>query len=378
MPQWRHFSHPNTMKIKLVLLMLTLAGCSGHKAVKPVPTPQTPVETGTGQRHTPLIGQYSASRVSGDFAGYPQLNEFILHMEAVHGIPRQSLYGLFSKAHRKQWTLDYMNRQGGPAQGKPRPGSWSKYRAQFLTELHIDSGTAFWRQHAQALSQAEERYGVPPEYILGIMGVETIYGRNMGKDRVLDALTTLAFDYPRRSAYFTEELENYLVMVSAENIDPMELRGSFAGAMGLGQFMPGSFLKWAVDHNIDGRRDLWDPDDAIGSIANYFSDHGWRRGEPVVTAAAVEGEVTLPTGYDKQYSLSELAAAGISPATEVPADEKFSLLLLRGHSSDEYWLGLHNFFVITRYNHSTHYAMAVHELAQAIKQRHSGGAAGAY
>ena len=366
------------MKIKLILLMLTLAGCSGHKAVKPQPELQPTLSTQTGQQlpNLTMPGQFSADRVTGDFAGYPRLNEFILHMEAVHGMPRNYLYGLFSQARRKQWTLDYMNRQGGPSQGAPRPGSWSKYRAQFLTELHIESGVAFWHRHAQALNQAEQRYGVPPEYILGIMGVETIYGRNMGKDRVLDALTTLAFDYPRRGDYFTEELENFLVMAQTENIDPTELRGSFAGAMGLGQFMPGSFLKWAVDHNLDGRRDLWHPDDAIGSIANYFSEHGWHPGEPVVVPAMVVGEVSLPTGYDKQYSLSELAAAGINPVNEIPADEKPSLLLLRGNSGDEYWLGLNNFFVITRYNHSTHYAMAVHELAQAVKRRYLGLAVG--
>ena len=362
------------MKIKLTLLMLTLAGCSGHKEVKPQPVQIPPVETQT-HSPSPVTGQYHASRVTGDFAGYPQLNEFIAHMETVHGIPREYLYGVFSQAHRKQWTLDYMNRQGGPSKGLPSPGSWSRYRAQFLTELHIESGVAFWRRHAQALRQAEERYGVSAEYILGIMGVETIYGRNMGKDRVIDALTTLAFDYPRRSAYFTEELENYLVMVRDESVDPAELRGSFAGAMGLGQFMPGSFLKWAVDHDYDGRRDLWQPEDAIGSIANYFSQHGWHPGEPVVTRAIVQGAVTLPTGYDKQYSLADLAAEGITPATDIPADERPSLLLLRGNSSDEYWLGLNNFFVITRYNHSTHYAMAVHELAQAIKRRYQGSAA---
>ena len=366
------------MKINLILLILTLAGCSGDKAVKQEPVLQPPPSTQTGQQlpNLNMPGQFSADRVTGDFAGYPQLNEFILHMEAAHGMPRNYLYGLFSQARRKQWTLDYMNRQGGPSQGTPRPGSWSKYRAQFLTELHIESGVAFWRRHAQALSQAEQRYGVPPEYILGIMGVETIYGRNMGKDRVLDALTTLAFDYPRRSDYFTEELENFLVMAQTENIDPLEPRGSFAGAMGLGQFMPGSFLKWAVDHNLDGRRDLGHPEDAIGSIANYFSEHGWHPGEAVVVPALVAGEVTMPTGYDKQYSLSELATAGITPANEVSAGENPSLLLLRGNSGDEYWLGLHNFFVITRYNHSTHYAMAVHALAQALKRRYLGLAVG--
>jgi membrane-bound lytic murein transglycosylase B len=305
------------------------------------------------------------------------LNEFITRMETSHGIPRSYLNGLFSQAKRKQWTLDYMNKQGAPTGAPPRPGAWSKYRAQFLDDLHIDSGVAFWRQHAPALQQAHQQYGVPPEVVLGIMGVETIYGRNLGKDRVLDALTTLAFDYPRRAEYFTEELENLLVMAQTEGIDPMQLKGSFAGAMGLGQFMPGSFLKWAVDLNGDGQRDLWHPVDAVGSIANYFAEHGWRPGEAVVAPALVDGEVALQAGYDKRYTLSELATAGVRPGTTIPAGDKVSLLLLRGNSGDQYWLGLNNFFVITRYNHSTHYAMAVHELGQAIKRRYLGNAVGA-
>ena len=372
------------MKTKLFLLMLVLSGCAGHQPLPPplvqpprqaVP-PYYPTEP-RAELPSSLPGYYSASRVSGDFAGYRQLDEFIARMEYSHGIPRDYLNGLFSQARRKQWTLDYMNRQGGPATG-PRPGAWSKYRAQFLDDLHIESGVAFWRQHALSLRQAGERYGVPPEYILGIMGVETIYGRNLGKDRVLDALTTLAFDYPRRGPYFTEELENFLVMAQAEGVDPLQPKGSFAGAMGLGQFMPGSFLKWAVDHDGDGRRDVWQPDDAIGSIANYFSEHGWHPGEAVVTPARVDGEVNLQAGYDKQYSLSELAAAGIHPEGQIPHGQKPSLLLLRANGGDEYWLGLNNFFVITRYNHSTHYAMAVHELAQAIKRRFLGGVAKGY
>jgi membrane-bound lytic murein transglycosylase B len=364
----------NTPRRPLLFLMLLVAGCSSQKpppsAVKP--PPPVPPEARL-QPRAALPGHYSASRVSGDFAGYPALGEFIARMEYSHGLPRAYLNGLFSQARRKQWTLDYMNRQGGPTGALPRPGAWSKYRAQFLDELHIDSGAAFWRQHAGSLKKAQERYGVPPEYVLGIMGVETIYGRNLGRDRVFDALTTLAFDYPRRSAYFTEELENFLVMAQSEGVDPLHPKGSFAGAMGLGQFMPGSFLKWAVDHDGDGRRDLWHPDDAIGSIANYFREHGWHPGEAVVTQAEVDGPVALPAGYDKQYSLAELAAAGVRPQGEVPPGQRPSLLLLRANSGDEYWLGLNNFFVITRYNHSTHYAMAVHALGQAIKRRYQGG-----
>jgi len=364
----------------LAILLLALSGCASQKpAATPQPQPpRHPVEPKAMQRPSSLPGHYSTSVVSGDYAGYREVDDFIARMESDHGIPRDYLKGLFSEARRKQWTLDYMNRQGGPTGAPPRPGAWSKYRSQFLTGLHIESGVSFWRQHARALQKAQERFGVPPEYILGIMGVETIYGRNMGKDRVFDALATLAFDYPRRGAYFTEELENFLVMAQAEGVDPLQLRGSYAGAMGYGQFMPGSFLKWAVDHNGDGRRDLWHPEDAIGSIANYFAQHGWRPGEPVVMRASVDGEVRLAAGYDKQYDVSELAAAGIRPVGTVPTGTRPSLLLLRANDGDEYWLGLDNFYVITRYNHSTHYAMAVHELAQAIKRRHQGGLAEGY
>lgn len=360
-----------------LFLLLLLPSCTSHKPPQDKqPTPIPPTDTLASKPSARMVGGYAAKQITGDFAGYPELDAFIGKMEAEHGMSRKYLYGLFSQAHRKQWTLDYMNKQGGPSSSPPRPGAWSKYRSQFLTGLHIESGTQFWRQHAPALKRAQQQYGVPPEYILGIMGVETIYGRNMGKDRVLDALTTLAFDYPRRADYFKEELENFLLMAQAEGVDPSQLRGSYAGAMGYGQFMPGSFLKWAVDHDGDGRRDLWQPEDAIGSIANYFAQHGWHTGEPVVSRAATEGEIGLATGYDKQYSLTELSQAGVTPESTIPAGTNPSLLLLRANDGDEYRLGLNNFYVITRYNHSTHYAMAVYELAQAIKQRYQGGATG--
>lgn len=189
---------------------------------------------------------------------------------------------------------------------------------------------------------------------------------------MLDALTTLAFDYPRRGDYFRGELEKFLVMARNERIDPARPVGSYAGAMGLGQFMPSSFLSWAVDFDGDGHRDLWQADDAIGSIANYFAEHGWRRGEPVVTAAtATEANVqNLESGYDSDYALATLMAKGIRPAAPVAEESSVSLLRLRADRGDEYWLGHKNFYVITRYNHSTHYAMGVHQLAQAIKRRY--------
>ncbi|MDF9392510.1 MULTISPECIES: lytic murein transglycosylase B [Methylococcus] len=319
---------------------------------------------------TPLKGGYSARRVTGDYAGYPALDRFIARMAQQHGFPRDYLNGLFSQAQRKTWTINYMRKESKP--GPPSPGGWSRYRAQFLDSLHIARGVDFWRRHAGTLRQASERYGVPPEYILGIMGVETAYGANLGSHRVLDALTTLAFDSPRRADYFAEELEKFLLMARQERFDPAQPKGSFAGAMGLGQFMPSSFLEWAVDFDGDGRKDLWQPADAIGSVANYFAAHGWQSGEGVVIPAVLKsgGTCELETGYHTRYSVAELSRSGVAPRGVLDAATPVSLLRLRAHAGDEYWLGLPNFYVITRYNNSTYYAMAVHELAQAIRAQY--------
>lgn len=361
-----------------ILLALAIAGCSSHTPEKPQTTAEYPVIEPQKGKRPKISGNYSSSRVSGDFVGYRELDEFIARMESNHGFSRDYLEGVFSQAQRRQSILDLMNRQSGSSTSTPSPGAWSRYRSKFVDETHVQAGAAFWQRHAQALQKASDRYGIPPEYVLGIMGVETIYGRNVGNIRVFDALTTLAFDYPRRSQYFTEELENYLLMTRDEGMDPLDLKGSYAGAMGLGQFMPGSFLKWAVDLNGDGKRDLWDPEDAIGSIANYFSQHGWQPGGPVATPAEAQGPVYLTTGYDQFYTPDQLAAQGLTPVAPISGQDRVSLLLLRGANGDEYWLGHNNFYVITRYNHSTHYAMAVHDLAQAIKQRYLGGMARSY
>lgn len=323
------------------------------------------------------MGQYRAATVSGDYAGYPALEQFIERMAGQSGYSKEYLNGLFSQAHRKQWTIDYMNRQAPVPGAKPSLGSWSRYRDKFLDEQHIGKGAVFWSRHADALRQASERYGVPAEVIMGIMGVETMFGGNMGNHRVIDALTTLAFDYPRRADYFTEELANFLLMARQEGFDPSQPVGSFAGAMGLGQFMPGSFLRWAVDFDGDSRCNLWDAEDAIGSIANYFAQHGWRPGEPVVTPAVASDPVaeTLESGFDKRYPLASLTRVGIHPVQACPVDE-VRLLRLSTRKGNEYWLGHENFYVLTRYNNSTHYAMAVYQLAQAIKARYQSSITG--
>lgn len=365
-----------------VLSILLLTGCASQPersevvsgTVEAVPKP-VPVLTSLPTAAPLQIGPHHARSISGDFAGYPELNRFIEHMAEQHGFSLEFLNGLFSEARRKQWTLDYLRRSDETVKTGPSRGSWSRYLARFLDKRHINSGTDFWRKYEGALQRAHEDYGVPPEYILGILAVETTFGGYVGNHRVLDALTTLAFDYPRRADYFRGELENFLIMAGKEGFDPAKPVGSFAGAMGLGQFMPSSFLRWAVDFNGDGERNLWNPEDAIGSIANYFSQHGWRPDQPVVTPAhaAKVKPASLKTGVSTHYSLDSLISAGVRPARNCDCDHPLHLLRLSHYKNDEYWLGHPNFYVITRYNQSSYYAMAVHELAQAIKKDYKNG-----
>lgn len=357
------------------LAVSLISGCARHESpgaggaiAVPANTPKVSQKV-IGHDVGDAGGHYSAARLTGDYMGYPGVERFVDKMVSQHGFSREYLYGLFSQAKRKQWTIEFMNREKPTA--APKPGGWTRYRAKFLDERHISAGVAFWSRYARALDRASQEYGVSPEHILGIMGVETIYGANLGNHRVIDALTTLAFDYPRRAEYFESELESLLLMSRQEHQDPSRPIGSFAGAMGLGQFMPNSFLEYAVDFNGDGRKNLWDPEDAIGSIANYFAGHGWRTGEPVVSPAVVAGDQvgSLKSGFDTKYSLAELANYGVRPEVDFNIGQ-VSLLKLSTTQGDDYYLGYPNFYVITRYNHSTYYAMAVHQLAQAIKTRY--------
>ena len=367
----------------LLSLVIWLAGCAGQpeKTVNNanlVKSPsQTPAQPAPASQTGNAGGTYSAAKVSGDYAAYPAMNQFIQQMVQKHGFSREYLNGLFSQAKRKQWTLDYLAKSDQSLNSKPSVGGWTRYRSQFVDARHINGGVAFWQKHQAALQRASRQFGVPPEYILGIMGVETTFGGYVGNHRVLDALTTLGFDYQRRGEYFRGELENYLLMSRSEGIDPAKPIGSFAGAMGLGQFMPSSFLQWAVDFDGDGRRDLWQPEDAIGSVANYFAQHGWQTGQPVLSPAHAKdsGKLSLEPGLDHEYTLSELMQAGIKPVGATHVDYPLRLLWLRHANNEEYLLGHPNFYVITRYNHSTYYAMAVHDLAQAIRKEY-GKAAG--
>jgi membrane-bound lytic murein transglycosylase B len=344
-----------------------LAACGGRQNHTETTIGQQAERLSTGTMLRESIGAYRAQLISGDYADYSSLEQFIEEMVHKHGFERDYLRGLFSQAHRKNWTLNYLAKSDRAMKKKPATGGWSRYRARFLDDHHIAAGVEFALTHRIALQRASLQYNVPEEYILGILAVETIFGGNVGNHRVLDALTTLSFDYARRGDYFRSELENFLLMTREEGLDPATPVGSFAGAMGPGQFMPSSFLQYAVDFNNDGRRDLWDPEDTIGSIANYLAQHGWKPGQPVVASLTAKGTVTLDPGIGKQYTLAAIEQAGLHPVLPFNTDGPYHLLLLRHAGHDQYLIGYPNFYTITRYNHSVYYAMAVHELAQAIK-----------
>jgi membrane-bound lytic murein transglycosylase B len=289
---------------------------------------------------------------------------FVDEMVREHGYDRAELTGLLEGAQFQEGIIALITR---PAESKP----WYEYRAIMLTPERIEQGVEFWKRNAETLRRAEAEYGVPPEVVTAILGVETRYGRNTGRHRVLDALVTLAFGYPKRAPFFRKELVQFLLMVREEGLDARELNGSYAGAMGRAQFMPSSFRAFAVDFDGDGRRDLWASDaDAIGSIANYFVRNGWRPGEQVVLPAAGVDERHrrfLDAGVKPSFTLGDLAAAGVRvSAGGLPADTPASLFDLDEEDGPAYWAGLQNFYAITRYNRSELYAMAVYELSREI------------
>jgi membrane-bound lytic murein transglycosylase B len=294
----------------------------------------------------------------------PEVQVFIDERVA-EGMDRNALEALFQDVEPQQRILDLISR---PAEARP----WKDYRPIFVNDLRIERGREFQSEQAVWLERAEESFGVDQALIAAIIGVETNYGRNLGSFRVLDALVTLGFDYPPRQAFFRSELAQFLRLVEEEALDVRETRGSYAGAMGRGQFISSSYRAYAVDFDGTGQRDLinsWP--DAIGSVANYFRQHNWQTGEPVVARARVEGDAyraLLGGGYEARFSLADLAEHGVYPTEDVPADGRFSLIELEGGAGPEFYLGFPNFYVITRYNRSPLYAMAVHQLSEALRQ----------
>jgi membrane-bound lytic murein transglycosylase B len=349
--------------VTLLPLFVLLAACSS----KPKPT-ETDTTTGTPSGGFLLEPQHNVMQMGGDFANNPNAQQFIDKMVNKHGFDRQQLQEILSQAKRLDSVLRLMDNQAPTTSVKPPSGpngAWLRYRKKFITPDNVQNGVVFWNQYEDALSRAWQVYGVPPEIIVGIIGVETRWGRVMGKTRILDALATLSFNYPRRAEYFSGELETFLLMARDEQDDPLNLKGSFAGAMGYGQFMPSSYKQYAVDFSGDGHINLWDPVDAIGSVANYFKAHGWVKGDQVAVMA--NGQAPgLPNGFKTKYSISQLAAAGLTPQQPLGNHQQASLLRLDVGTGYQYWYGLPNFYTITRYNHSTHYAMAVWQLGQAV------------
>lgn len=306
-----------------------------------------------------------------------EIIDFIDQLVARHGFDRAELVTTFLH-------IEYVEKAVQLMQPAPpgRPKNWQAYRSRFVEPFRIKAGAEFWETHADALARAEKQFGVPAEIIVGIIGVETIYGRNTGNFRVLDALTTLAFDYPdtptreARMRFFRGELENTFLFARESKIDPLSLLGSYAGAIGWPQFMPGSIRSYAVDFDGDGRIDLRNsPVDAIGSVASFLVKHGWKSGEPIAFPASVpqtdgksEWTKFIGQGLQAKFNLEELKTAGVSPNVEPPADMLYGLVdLQNGEAPTEYWLGANNFFAITKYNRSFFYAMSVIDLGRAVR-----------
>lgn len=316
-----------------------------------------------------MFVSHAASADSG-FEQRPEVQSFMRELSMRHHFSMPSLQKLFATVTIQEKILAAMER---PAEAKP----WHAYRKLLVTEARVDNGVGFWSANAEWLERAEIRYGVPARMIVAIIGVETSYGQNTGRYRVVDALSTLAFAYPRRAAFFRKELEQYLILCREEGIDPAVPNGSYAGAMGLPQFMPSSFRTYAVDLDGDGKRDIWQsPADAIGSVAKYFMANGWEHGGPVVAAAHLgQGNhelVPRASGSMKpDESLQMLAAKGITPLNPPLRVTKAHLFSLEEDSGLSWWLSLHNFYVITRYNHSPLYAMAAWELGEQIAAKRS-------
>jgi membrane-bound lytic murein transglycosylase B len=301
------------------------------------------------------------------FAEDPAVLEFARDLARRHQFDADDLVRHFAQARANPAVLKLIKPPETPQQR-----SWERYRPRFLNERRIEGGVRFWETNQRTLARARTFYGVPEEVIVAIIGVETEYGRNTGKFRVLEALATLAFRYPPRAEFFRTELEQFLLLARENGMDPLSIRGSFAGALGIPQFMPGSQRRYAVDFDGDQRVDLSSSvEDAIGSVARFLEQHGWQPGEPVAVPARIAGEpdrALIEAGIRPTLKVAHLQEQGISSEADPRATVTLVDLVSPG-AATEYWLGYENFYVITRYNRSSFYAMAVYQLAEALRAR---------
>lgn len=313
--------------------------------------------------------------LQADTEPHPGSEAFVTRMVQQYDLDAEHVRSTLAAAKYQQSIIDAITR---PAEGKP----WHEYRKIFLTRTRTLNGLRFWQQHGDLIDQVAAHYGIAPEVILAIIGVETSYGRITGGYRVLDALVTLGFYYPRRAEFFSSELGQLFVLSDKEQLSISELTGSYAGAMGLGQFMPSSYQAYAVDFDNDGVRDLWGSlPDAIGSVANYLHAHGWESGAAICIPLHVDSpeqlspelltELSADGNYKPQRSIAEWRELGLGISAGVDGERLASLIELDGEDGKQYWLGLQNFYVITRYNRSPLYAMAVVQLSQALREAYT-------
>jgi len=349
--------------IRCFLLMTVVAGCGGlYSCAAYAQTPTVTAEPEAANAEPQPV----------DFRTSKEVHEFIDFMVSRHGFDRSELETIFSQVQFNAQTIQLI---------KPAPvtklKNWESYRARFIEPIRIKAGVEFWTKNAAALKRAEKIYGVPAQIIVGIVGIETLYGKNVGKFRVLDVLSTLSFAYPdtpnreSRMAYFLGELEQTLLFARESGIDPFGLIGSYAGAIGWGQFMPSSIRQYGVDFDGDGKIDLRNsPADAIGSIANFLSQHGWETGLPLAFPATIVNEHPenwIAKELEATYTLQQLAEVAVPTLKNTPTQPLYGLIdLQNGENPTEYWLATHNFFAITKYNRSYFYAMSVIELGKAV------------
>jgi membrane-bound lytic murein transglycosylase B len=293
----------------------------------------------------------------------PEVEKFITQMVQQHQFDESALRKLLSQVKGNEGVVKAIN---APATSKP----WYEFKPIFVTPTRTSGGVTFWNENAEQLKRAREIYGVPEEIIVAIIGVETIYGKRTGSFRVVDALYTLAFEMPERATYFRGELEQFLLLARENGMDPSTVKGSFAGAIGMPQFMPTSYRRFAVDFDSDGKINLWENvPDIIGSVANYLHYFGWVAGQPIVVPARLSGteyKDIVEKGFKPHLTLAQMLSKGVEPTDTVPPDLLAGLFSLEIEQGQEYWLAMNNFYVITRYNRSKNYAMAVYQLANAI------------
>lgn len=314
-----------------------------------------------------FAGLTGAAPNTDDFASDPAVIAFARDLEQRHAFNADELLSQFAQARPNAKVLQLI---APPA--SPQQRSWERYRPRFLNDRRIDGGVRFWQENELTLARARALYGVPEEIIVAIIGVETEYGRNTGGFRVLEALATLAFHYPRRAEFFRTELEQFLLLARENHLEPLSVKGSFAGAIGIPQFMPGSQRRYAVDFDGDNRVDLaGSTNDAIGSVAHFLEQHGWQTGQPIAVPARSAGEPErslLEAGIQPSLKAADLTEKGIFAAVDPRSTVALIDLVSPGRET-EYWLGFDNFYVITRYNRSSFYAMSVFQLAEQIRSR---------